>query len=61
MDIGRTLPELRTEMVGVAVKITPDSVSKIEAYYVRLLAEELEAMRPADRDLDYDVAVDSRS
>ena len=60
MDIGRTLPELRTEMLRVAVKIAPDSASKIEEYYANILAEELEAMRPADRDLDYDVAVDSR-
>ena len=60
IDIGRTIPELRTEMVRVAVKIAPDSASKIEEYYAKILAEELEAMRPADRDVGYDVEVDCR-
>jgi MFS family permease len=52
MDIGRTLPELRSVMVRLAVEIVPDSVIKIEEYYAKILAEELEAMRPADRQND---------
>ena len=52
MDIGRTLPELRSVMVKLAVEIVPDSVIKIEEYYAKILAEELEAMRPADRQND---------
>ena len=52
MDIGRTLPELRSVMVKLAVEIVPDSLIKIEEYYAKILAEELEAMRPADRQND---------
>ena len=52
MDIGRILPELRSVMVRLAVEIVPDSVIKIEEYYAKILAEELEAMRPADRQND---------
>jgi hypothetical protein len=49
IDIGRILPELRSEMMRLVVKIAPDSAIKVEQYYAKILTEELEAMRPADR------------
>ena len=60
MDIGRILPELRSVMVRLAVEIVPDSVIKIEEYYAKILAEELEAMRPADRQNDVEMDYCSR-
>ncbi len=52
LDVGRKLPELRSEMVRVVDKVVPDSVIKVEAYYAKLLTEERETMRPADRKSD---------
>ncbi len=54
-DIGRTLPELRSEMVRVVVKVVPDSAFKIEEYYTKISTEELETMRPADRQNDVEM------
>lgn len=49
-EIGRALPELRIEMAKVAVESAPESATEVAEYYSHVLAEERNAMRPADRD-----------
>ncbi len=49
MEIGTVLPELRLEMAKIAVEAAPESATQIREYYMQLLTEEQEAMRPADR------------
>ncbi len=49
MEIGTVLPELRLEMAKIAVETAPESATQIREYYMQLLTEEQEAMRPADR------------
>ena len=50
IEIGRVLPELRLEMAKIAVENAPDSAKQIREYYMQLLNEEHDAMRPADRE-----------
>jgi MFS family permease len=50
IEIGRVLPELRLEMAKIAVETAPESATQIREYYLQLLNEEQEAMRPADRE-----------
>ncbi len=50
IEIGRVLPELRLEMAKIAVDSAPESATQIREYYMQLLNEEQEAMRPADRE-----------
>jgi MFS family permease len=59
-QIGSTIPELRLEMARVAVEAAPESAVEVADYYARVLAEEYEAVRPADREEDTSeqVAVD---
>ncbi|SFG21976.1 MFS transporter [Neptunomonas qingdaonensis] len=51
-EIGRALPDHRIEMARVAVKYAPESVAEVAEYYAQVLAEEHEAVRPADREND---------
>ncbi|WP_432473608.1 MFS transporter [Amphritea sp. HPY] len=51
-EIGLAFPELRVEMARVAVANAPESATEVAAYYARVLAEEREDVRPADRDDD---------
>ncbi|MGB0468338.1 MAG: MFS transporter [Pontibacterium sp.] len=51
-EIGCTIPELRVEMARVAVEAAPESATEVAAYYAQVLADEHEAVRPADRDED---------
>ncbi|MFT5720091.1 MAG: MFS family permease [Motiliproteus sp.] len=48
-EIGRALPELRIEMARVAVESAPETAIEVAEYYAQVLAEEREALRPADR------------
>ena len=49
-EIGRTIPELRLEMARVAVEAAPLSAVEVADYYAKVLAEEHESIRPADRE-----------
>ena len=51
-EIGQALPDLRIEMAKVAVEYAPESVAEVAEYYAQVLAEEHDAVRPADRDDD---------
>ncbi|WP_293267392.1 MFS transporter, partial [Neptunomonas sp.] len=51
-EIGSALPEQRIEMAKVAVEYAPESVAEVAEYYAQVLAEEYEAVRPADREED---------
>ena len=59
-QIGSDNPELRLEMARVAVEAEPESAVEVADYYAQVLAEEYEAVRPADREEDTSeqVAVD---
>ena len=50
IEIGRVLPELRLEMAKIAVENAPESATQIREYYMQLLNEEHDAIRPADRE-----------
>jgi len=50
IEIGRVLPEQRIEMARIAVETAPESATQVAEYYTKLLAEEQQSMRPADRD-----------
>jgi MFS family permease len=50
IEIGRVLPELRLEMARIAVENAPESATQIREYYMQLLNEEQQALRPADRE-----------
>ncbi|MEH6580190.1 MAG: MFS transporter [Amphritea sp.] len=51
-EIGRTFPDLRMEMARVAAESAPESAVQVAEYYAQVLAEEREAVRPADREDD---------
>mgnify|MGYP002640535632 CR=1 FL=1 len=51
-EIGRALPELRIEMARIAAESAPESATHVAEYYSRMIAEEREAVRPADRESD---------
>ena len=51
-EIGSALPEQRIEMAKVAVEYAPESVAEVAEYYAQVLAEEHDAVRPADREDD---------
>jgi MFS family permease len=59
-QIGSTIPELRLEMARVAVEAAPELAVEVADYYARVLAQEYEAVRPADRegDTSEQIAVD---
>jgi hypothetical protein len=50
IEIGRVLPELRLDMARIAVENAPESATQIREYYMQLLNEEQDALRPADRE-----------
>lgn len=47
-EIGFAYPEIRVDMAKVAVESAPESALEVAEYYARVLAEEREALRPAD-------------
>ena len=49
-QIGQELPELRNDMARIASETTPEAAVEVAEHYAQLLAEEHEAMRPADRE-----------
>jgi MFS family permease len=51
-EIGQALPELRVVTTKAAMKIVPESALEMAEYYANLLAEEHDAVRPAERDED---------
>ncbi len=51
-QIGSDNPELRLEMARIAVETDPESAVEVASYYAQVLAEEYEAVRPADREED---------
>mgnify|MGYP000542505710 CR=1 FL=1 len=51
-EIGRALPDIRVEMARVAAEAAPETVTQVAEYYAQVLAEELEATRPADMEDD---------
>jgi len=52
MQIGESLPELRSEMARVAVESAPESATQVAEYYAQVLSDEQQSMRPADREDD---------
>ncbi|MBQ0782999.1 MAG: MFS transporter [Amphritea sp.] len=52
IEVGRVFPEMRLEMARIAVASAPESATQVAEYYSGLLAEEWEAVRPADREED---------
>lgn len=52
IEVGRVFPEMRIEMARIAVASAPESATQVAEYYARLIAEERESMRPADREDD---------
>lgn len=52
IEVGRVFPEMRIEMARIAVASAPESATQVAEYYSGLLAEEREAIRPADREED---------
>ena len=52
IEIGRVLPELRSEMARIAAESAPESATQVAEYYSQVIAEEREAVRPADRESD---------
>jgi MFS family permease len=51
-EIGQDLPELRVVTTRAAMEVVPESALEMAEYYAHLLAEEHEAVRPAERDED---------
>ena len=51
-EIGRTLPDLRLDMAKIAVESAPESAVEVAEYYAQVMSEEIDAIRPADRDDD---------
>ncbi len=51
-EIGQTFPDLRMEMARVAAESAPESALEVAEYYAKILAEERDALRPADREDD---------
>ena len=52
IEVGRVFPDMRIEMARIAVASAPESATQVAEYYSGLLAEEREAVRPADREED---------
>ncbi len=52
IEVGRVFPDMRIEMARIAVASAPESATQIAEYYSGLIAEEREAIRPADREED---------
>ena len=52
IEVGRVFPEMRIEMARIAVASAPESATQVAEYYARLIAEERESIRPADREDD---------
>lgn len=48
-EIGLAFPDLRVDMAKVAVSHAPESAIEVAEYYARVMAEEREEVRPADR------------
>ncbi|MFT7261686.1 MAG: MFS family permease [Glaciecola sp.] len=51
-EIGQAFPELRVITTKAAMEVVPESALEMAEYYAQLLAEEHEAVRPAERDED---------
>jgi MFS family permease len=51
-EIGQAFPELRVVTTKAAMEVVPESALEMAEYYAHLLAEEHEAVRPAERDED---------
>ncbi|MCJ8299072.1 MAG: MFS transporter [Pseudomonadales bacterium] len=47
-EIGQAYPDLRVAMAKVAVESAPESALQVAEYYAQVVAEEREALRPAD-------------
>lgn len=52
IEVGRVFPDKRIEMARIAVDSAPESATQVAEYYARLIAEERESIRPADREDD---------
>ncbi len=52
IEVGRLFPDMRIEMARIAVASAPESATQVAEYYSGLIAEEREAIRPADREED---------
>ena len=52
IEVGRIIPESRVEMARIAAESAPESAHQVAEYYARVLGEEREALRPADREED---------
>jgi len=51
-QIGQAIPELRVAMAKAAIAAAPESATEVAEYYASVLAQEHEAVRPADREED---------
>jgi len=51
-EIGQAIPELRVAMARAAIAAAPESATQVAEYYASVLAEEHDAVRPADRGED---------
>jgi hypothetical protein len=51
-EIGQAFPELRVITTKAAMEVVPESALEMAEYYAQLLADEHEAVRPAERDED---------
>ncbi|MCL6417203.1 MFS transporter [Aestuariirhabdus sp. Z084] len=51
-QIGSSMPELRLKMARIAVEAAPESAVEVAEYYAQVMAEEYDAVRPADRGED---------
>jgi len=51
-EIGHQFPELRVAMAKVAVESAPESAVQVADYYSQVVADEREALRPADEAAD---------
>ena len=47
-EIGFAYPEIRVDMAKIAVESAPESALEVAEYYAKVLAEDLETLRPAD-------------
>jgi MFS family permease len=48
-EIGQAIPELRVAMARAAIAAAPESATQVAEYYASVLAQERDAVRPADR------------
>ena len=51
-EIGHAFPEIRVSMAKIAVESAPGSALQVAEYYAKVVADEREALRPADEEQD---------